>query len=273
MAIFKHKGQDIYYEVHGEGSKTLMILNGIMMSTTSWQPFVPHLKANYKVILVDFHDQGKSAFMSESYTNDIQVDLVLELMANLDLKDVTLLGISYGGEIAMRLAIRDDSRLNQLILANTTAYTNHQLKAIGDNWINAAKTYDGKQFFKATIPPIYSMLFYETHIEWLEAREKMFASAFSKEWYDGFIRLVISAEEHDVRDKLSLIKVPTLVIGADQDIITPLSCQRELVDAIQEAHFIVIQDCGHASMYEQPVAFISAINGFMQTDNTVFKIL
>lgn len=273
MATFKHMDKDIYYEVHGDSETTLVVLNGIMMSTASWQAFIPHLKKHYKVVLVDFHDQGKSEFMDEGYSNDIQVDVVLELMKLLDLKEVVLMGISYGGEIAMRLAIKDASRLKQLILSNTTAYTNQQLKAIGENWIYAAQTHDGAQFFKATIPPIYSMGFYENHIEWLTNREKLFISAFSHEWYDGFIRLVNSAENHDVRDQIHQIEVPTLVISADEDIITPLPCQYELMAALKNAHHVELKNCGHASMYEQPTAFMTAVNGFIKTNNDDFNIL
>ncbi len=272
MAFFKVNDRKAYYEIHGEGDAVLVILNGIMMSCASWQPFISMLTKHVKVVLIDFFDQGKSDYLEGSYSQDVQVELVKDVLEALDLKQVTLLGISYGGEVAMKLASRHSQLLSKLILANTTAYTDPQLKAIGESWINSARTYDGKQFFKATIPPIYSSEFYEGHSEWLNAREQLFDKLFDKKWYEGFIRLVISAETHDERGRLGHIKIPTLIIGADNDIITPLSRQAQLNDLISESKFLVIKKCGHASMYERPIEFFTSVLGFMKVAGETFNL-
>lgn len=274
MAFFSHEGHQVYYEVHGEAEKTLIILNGIMMSAASWQPFIKLLKEHVRVVLVDFFDQGKSSKTHVPYDQTLQVGLVKALIDHVRCSsgEMVLLGISYGGEIAMKVAVEAPEAVDALILANTTDYTDPQLKAVGDAWINAAKTYDGRVFFKATIPPIYSGEFYERQLEWLSAREKMFSELFKPEWYEAFIRLVISAENHDERHLLSRIKVPTLVIGADQDQITPLDCQKRIAAAISNARFMVIPECGHASMYEKPHEFFAMVLGFIGTAKETFEI-
>lgn len=272
MSLIEVNHKKAYYEVHGDGETSLVILNGIMMSCASWQPFIGMLSKQFKVVLLDFYDQGKSEYLDFTYTQDLQVELVKELLTALDLQQVTLMGISYGGEVAMKFAIKYQHMLSKLILANTTAYTNQQLKAIGDSWIYSAKTYDGKQFFKATIPPIYSTEFYESRVEWLDARERLFDKVFDEKWYEGFIRLVISAEKHDIRDQINAIKLPTLIIGADEDIITPLPCQEQIYQEIENSRFVVIKHCGHASMYERPIEFFGAVIGFIMTGHEVFTI-
>lgn len=272
MAYMNVGEHQVYYECHGEGDRALVILNGIMMSSTSWQPFLGMLTKYVKVVLIDFYDQGKSTFMTENYTQALQVELVESFLSQLSLKETTLLGISYGGEIAMQVASRSPELLNRLILANTTAYTDPQLKAIGESWINAAKTYDGRQFFKATIPPIYSSGFYARRLDWLNAREDLFVRLFDERWYEGFIRLVISAESHDARQMIKAIKHPVLIIGADEDLITPISCQEALVRQIEHATFLVIKACGHAAMYEKPIEFFTAVLGFIFTSDEAFTI-
>lgn len=265
MAFLNYHSKSIYYEVHGENKNVLLMLNGIMMSSASWQPFIPVLKKSFQIVLLDFFDQGQSDFYEGTYSQDLQVDVLKELMHHLDLKDkkVTLMGISYGGEVAMNFALEAPELIDALILANTTAYTNKQLKIVGDSWIDVAKTYNGKSFFQVTIPPIYSTGFYEKNYKWLEKRQAHFEVAFKAPWYEGFIRLVKSAEKHDVRSRLHELKMPVLVLGAKNDMITPIACQREIVEAIEDATFLVIEDCGHASMYEKPKAFVTAITGFI----------
>ena len=274
MPFLTFEGKEVYFEKHGDGAQTLVILNGIMMSTASWQPFVKYFSGKFTLVLVDFFDQGKSAYLdNQVYTQDLQVGLVVDVIKQLELKRVLLLGISYGGEIAMKVAARHGELLEGLILANTTAYTNPQLKAIGDSWNYAASTHDGGIFFKATIPPIYAASFYEAKLEWLEAREKMFTEVLTPKWYDGFTRLVKSAEHHNAIQELQNIKCPVLIIGADEDQITPLTCQRQINALIEHSKFVVIQQCGHASMYEKPSEFISIVEGFANVMLETFTIL
>ncbi len=266
-------GHTVHYEVYGSGDKTLLVLNGIMMSTKSWQPFIPFLEKRLRVVLMDFFDQGQSAYLNDSYTQAIQVEAVVSVLDALAIERTSVLGISYGGEVAMHLAEHHGARIDRLILANTTAYTNDQLKAIGDNWVDAARTHDGKRFFKATIPPIYSWGFYEANSTWLREREALFAEAFDAKWYEGFIRLVESAETHDARAALPNFKMPVLVIGAEEDIITPVAFQKALYEAIPKATYLVLPDCGHASMYEQPHAFTAAVLGFLEAGGADFNIV
>ena len=104
MAFLEFEGKQVYYEIHGKG-EPLMILNGIMMSTASWKAFFPDLSRHNTVILVDFLDQGQSSRMTEPYTHAIQVRLLDALVSALPFERVSVMGISYGGEVAIQFAI------------------------------------------------------------------------------------------------------------------------------------------------------------------------
>ncbi len=266
------QGKNMYYETYGEG-EPLVILNGIMMSTGSWALFVDVFSSKNKLVLVDFIDQGQSDKAEEQYTQDMHVEMLRELFSVLNLDKVHLMGISYGGEVAQRFALKYQDMLLSLILANTTSYTNHILKDIGDGWIYAAKTYDGSTFFKVTMPYVYSPEFYEANITWLKEREKAFSVSLKPEWYEGFIRLVRSAEDLNITEEISKIKVPTLIIGAEYDITTPLRCQEEIQKRIPDSKLIVIKGSGHATMYEKPYEFISAVLGFVECCSKEINIL
>ncbi|MTI70723.1 MAG: alpha/beta hydrolase [Firmicutes bacterium] len=265
-------GKNIYYEVYGEG-EPLVLLNGIMMSTLSWKAFINAFSKNNKLILIDFIDQGQSDKSEKLYTHDLHVETIKGLLDYLHIKKVHLAGVSYGAAVAMKFALSHQNRLLTLSLANATSYTTYMLKDIGQSWINASKTYDGATFFKATIPTIYSVKFYEKNIEWLRNREKLFSQVFTKEWYDGFIRLVKSAESLNITDELYKIKVPTMIIGSEYDLVTPIDYQQEIYNGIENSRFTIIKDAGHASMYEKPHEFISIITGFISTYNEKLKIL
>ena len=87
MAYFKYLNKSIYYDVSGQG-EPLIILNGIMMSTKSWESFKDELSKEFMFIRVDILDQGQSDVYLENYTQDIQVELVKELINHLNLTKV-----------------------------------------------------------------------------------------------------------------------------------------------------------------------------------------
>lgn len=262
---FKFNGKNIYYESHG-GGEPLLILNGIFMSCASWAPFIKEFSKTNRLLLLDLLDQGISDKMDDEYTLDIQSDLVIAFLDDIGLDRVSICGMSYGGELAMKIAAGYPQRINKLVLSNTTAYTSPWLKDIGHSWEYAFESCDGRQFFKTCIPLVYSPVFYEKNLQWLHEREDMFIKYFTKPVYEAFGRLTRSVEKHDERDNLKNITARTLVISSEYDFITPVYFQKEIADTIPNAGHAVVPGAGHALMYEKPAEFTALVLGFINTD-------
>ena len=274
MSIFKIKDKDIYYELDGSSNNPkLLILNGIMMSTASWTPFMDTLKEHFQILRMDFYDQGKSSKLNGSYTQKIQVDLIKELLDYLEIDKINIAGISYGGEVALLFALDYPEKIERVILFNSGAYTNPWLKDIGDGWIKAGQTRNGELYYKTTIPVIYSTKYYEEKIEWMRNREKVLVPIFSNEVFlDAMERLTRSAESFDARNRLSEIDLPILIVTAENDILTPKKDQEYLYKNIKDAKWIIIPEAGHASMYENPSMFTTLITGFFLIKDIKYNI-
>jgi pimeloyl-ACP methyl ester carboxylesterase len=274
MSIFKYKGKEVYYLLEGEDHlPKMMILNGIMMSTTSWQPFMETWLEQFQVLRVDMLDQGKSSKMEDNYKQNIQVQMLKALLDELNIKSINLVGISYGGEVALSFACTYQEYVKRLILFNSSAYTNPLLKDIGRSWIKAGQTRDGSLYYKTTIPIIYSPSYYESKYEWMQKREQVLTPIFSDPVFlDAMERLTLSAESFDVRDQLDDLNVHTLIITAEEDFLTPRKEQEYLAKRIKNAHWMTIPGVGHASMYENPLIFASLITGFFLVKNDTYKI-
>ncbi|GHV89396.1 oxidoreductase [Spirochaetia bacterium] len=265
MATFDFEGTPIYYETYSEG-EPLLILNGIFMSCVSWKGFVPAFSKYNRLLLLDLADQGQSGKLDHEYTQELQERVVIAFLNHLGLDRVSLCGISYGGEVALRVAGRHPERVRKLVLSNTTAYTSAWLRDIGHSWEYAMNSHDGHAFFKTCIPVVYSPEFYENHYAWAQNREELFVKYFPPEVYDAFARLTRSAETHDERSLLPGITAPTLVISSEFDFVTPLSNQKEIVSQIPNAGHVLIHGAGHAAMYEKPAEFTSLVLGFINSD-------
>ncbi|MDO8107590.1 alpha/beta fold hydrolase [Isoptericola sp. b441] len=271
MPCFELDGTTIHYEDHGEG-EPLVVLNGIFMSCASWQAFVPSFSARNRLLLLDLVDQGASGTVDHEYTQELQERVVLAFLDHLGLADAHLCGVSYGGEVALRVATRHPDRVRKLVLANTTAHTSPWLYDIGKSWERAMASHDGHVFFTTCIPVVYSPGFYEANHDWIAAREEFFVRVFTPEVYDAFARLTRSAETHDERARLAEVTAPTLVISSEHDHVTPLVNQTELVAGIPGAAHVMIQGAGHAAMYEKPTEFTALVLGFVNHQTTGIAI-
>lgn len=273
MSTLNFKGRKIFYDVQGEG-KPILILNGIMMSTKSWEPFVKSFTAQNQFIRLDFIDQGQSDKLENSaYTQDIQVDIIEALLKEIGIHKVNVVGISYGGEVATMFAIKFPYMVERLVLFNTTPYTSPWLAEIGHQWNAIGKTRDGSTYYKAAIPVIYSPSYYESKLEWMKKREAFLLPIFSNPVFlDAMERLTNSAESYDVRKDLVKIVAPTLIVAADEDYLTPIANQRELHKQIKNSELVILPGVGHASMYEKPLIFVSLVLGFINTLETEYNI-
>jgi pimeloyl-ACP methyl ester carboxylesterase len=264
MSVLNLKdGGSIYYEIHGNG-EPLILLNGLMMNTLSWMDFIPQLADKFQLILLDFRDQGRSSKLPEGYDNDIHADDTLALLDALKLSKVHMVGTSYGGQVALKFALKYQDRLKTLILPNTLSWIPNQLKAIGEGWEEAAQLYDGAKFFKLAIPWVYSRHFYQTSLEWLTARQKLFKDMLTKEWFDSMIRLSRSTRSYYIApEQLQTIQVPTLLIGAEEDMVTPIEVMSVMHDNIKGSEFVIIYKAGHGAVLEKLHEFVTIICGFV----------
>ncbi len=266
MPVLEVNDIKINYQLDGDGEETLVLLNGIMMSTASWAEFVPFYteKNNYSLLRLDFRDQGMSSKFEEDYHVSIHVDDLKELLDKLDIKKVHLLGISYGAMVAMMFAIKYPECLSSLILPNAIAKVTKYLQAVSDIWEEAARLNNGELFFKLSMPLIYSDDFYNRKWDWLKEREKTFDQLLKEPWFESLIRLSQSSKDFDILDQLYKIKAPTLLIAGNRDIITPPYEMRKIRDRIEHSSMVIIENAGHASFYEKMVEFNSTVIGFLK---------
>ncbi len=252
----------LYYEVHGEG-KPLVLLNGIMMNTLSWAEHIPDLKDHYQVITYDMRDQGQSNRLEEGYRIDVHAEDLKKLLDHLGIKKANILGVSYGGQVALIFSLGFPEMVEKLILSNTAAHVDQYLLSLGQMWKRAARLYDGEAFFDLALIPIYSRGFYNHHYDWLANRRGLFRDFLTREWFDGFIRLASSNEDYDLRGEISRIEARTLLIAAEEDIITPPEQMLEIHRALKNSQFVSIPDTGHAAFLEKRETFCTLIKGFL----------
>jgi len=273
MSVFPFKGKEVFYVVDGDAKRpAVLILNGIMMSHKSWAPFLPELTRHFRVIRLDMLDQGLSSKMEEPYTQALQVEMLAAFCRHFGEK-VHIVAISYGGSVALQLAARHPECIDRMVLLNAAAKTTPWLRDIGRGWNEVARIKNAEAYYHITIPYIYSPGFYTRKIDWMEARKEKLMPLFASDSFrEAMIRLTDSAESHDVTGELSSMEIPTLVVAAEHDMLTPPFEQKYLVERMPQAELVMFNDCGHASMYEKPELFVQTIVGFLNLETQDYTL-
>ena len=249
---FNYNGLEIKYLVEGSG-KPIIALNGIMMTIDSWEPIAEPLRKHNTLIRIDMIDQGKSSKVDFEYTIDDQSDLIASLITYLGYEKASVMGISYGGYVAINLASRYPNLVDRLVLFNTTANVNKREAEIFYAWQSSAKLGDPYDFYLTMVPQFYGYTWYLTRSDWLKKREGLLVDFFkSKEYRESIYRLCQSCLSHDSRDKLKDITAPTLIVGGSEDYLFPYIRQEYLHRNIKNSQLILMADTGHVSPYENP---------------------
>jgi esterase len=111
----------IYYKKLGEGP-ALIIIHGLYGSGDNWLQVAQYLKDNYTVYLPDMRNHGNSNH-SDEFGYDVMAGDIYELIEERRLNQITLLGHSMGGRIAMRFAELHSEMIKQLIIVDMPPVT------------------------------------------------------------------------------------------------------------------------------------------------------
>ncbi len=266
MAIFEYRGTSLYYEEMGDpnSKNTVAFLNGVMASTSSWAYLTPvFVKMGFRVILHDFKGQLKSSKPCGPYTFAEHCDEARALFESLGIKQLHLVGTSYGGEIAMKFAVLYPETVKTISVIDSVSELDSVLEGFVLGWKALCDIGDGELFFNGMAPSIYGPEFMANNRTMLSERAKAVKSMppdyleGQKILYDTFLQEVTMTSE------LVRVQCPALIICGEDDILKPSKFSKIIADHIPNSEYITIPNCGHVAIFEKPKELESAVSGFI----------
>jgi 3-oxoadipate enol-lactonase len=255
MAFTRANDIVLHHQVVGrEGAPALVFANSLGSDFRIWQEIVPSLADRYRIVLYDKRGHGLSDAPSGPYTIDDHTEDLLALLDHLHVENAALVGLSVGGMIAQRIAVKAPARVRALVLCDTAA-------KIGtpESWAERiaaveASGIDGiadsvlqrwfTQSFRATRPA-----------EWNGWRNMLVRTPVQ-----GYVGTCAAIRDADLTTDAARIAVPTLCLVGDQDGSTPPDLVRHTAGLIPGARFNIIEEAGHIPCIEQPHATAQLID-------------
>jgi proline iminopeptidase len=274
---------EIYFDVEGmalapDGTRmverpTAFLLHGGPGGDHSgFKPGYSPLAERMQLVYVDHRGQGRSARgLKETYTLDNNVDDLEALRQHLGLDKVVVIGVSYGGMVALAYAARYPESVSHLVAVVTTpSYrfldrakailaekgTDEQ-RAMGDIlWAGAFENEEQLLEYYRVMGPLYSLKFDAEKAAESRARGIRSVDAIN-EGFGGFLRT------YDVTGELHKVTAPTLVIAGRHDWICPVDQSEEIARLIPHADLRIFENSSHSVAADEHDALMDVIKGFV----------
>lgn len=241
-------------ELYDRGSgPTILLLHGAG-GLKAGAPFLQSLSAKARVVAPSHPGFGKSPLPDWISSIDDLAYLYLDLIEQLDLRDVTLVGMSMGGWTAAEIAIKNSERLTRIVLADPVGIkpSGREVRDIPDIWALDDATLAKLMQHDPSKAPNYATMSDEDLA--VVARNREAAALYLWEPYMHNPQLL---------RRLHRIKKPTLFIRGASDGLVSAEYVRAYSEAIAGSRIVTIERAGHSPANEQPDSFVQAILEFM----------
>jgi pimeloyl-ACP methyl ester carboxylesterase len=262
MAIAEVNGQQLYYEVHGEG-EPLLCVHGLACDTLAWIPQIQGFSAAYRTVIFDNRDVGRSSMAEEAYEIADMARDALALADQLGLDTFHLVGISMGGAIAQEIACQAPDRVRTLTLAVTFPAGSTYACRLAEVWGNRLRQISFEQHVDELMMLNHSEEFFE-NADMVDFIRTAMLNNPNRQSADAFGRQIAACGRHDTRERLAELRMPTHVIGGEYDILVPIWKSRELAKRIPGAKLTVLERAPHGLSLERADEFNAAVLGFIR---------
>ena len=254
MAFIRANGIVLHHQVLGRpDGPALVFINSLGSDFRIWQDVAPAFLESCRVVLYDKRGHGLSDAPPAPYTLDDHTSDLLALLDRLGIESAALVGLSVGGMIAQRMAVRAPRRVRALALCCTAARI-----GTAETWaerIAAVERGGIEAIVEAVLQRWFTPLFRETRPDDCAGWRNMLVRTPAH----GYAGTCAAIRDADLTADAARIAAPTLCVAGDQDGSTPADLVRGTADLIPGARFELIGSAGHIPCVEQPAVLARLI--------------
>ncbi len=256
---FEDKGVNLAYRDAGpRNAQTLVFIHAMSFHQGIWQDVISHMPSELRIVTYDQRGHGASNVPPLPYSLDDYANDAIQLLDDLEVQACYLVGISFGGLVAQRVAELRPDLVDRLVLSNTALKI-----GVLEDWMESADAARNEGFSRKKIegffPELFSAEFCHSSPNYGELVIRRMQ--ISVDGYVGCSQAIGHADLSKNPD--SRPTQPTLVIGTDNDVITPLGVVEELAASLPNGQFKVIKGAGHLPCVDKHKEFADLVVSFL----------
>jgi aminoacrylate hydrolase len=253
---------DLYYEEAGDGAP-LMLVPGLSGQGSFWISQVPVFSREFRTVIHDHRGAGRSSHSRIRYSVEQMADDALRLMDALGIGSAHFVGHSTGGAIGQVIALEHPDRLRSLVLSATWAGPDPFFRRLFESRRQTLIDSGIEAYLRASVLVQATPRWVSEHDEFISDLHRVTAAAAAP--VEVLVSRIDAILRHDRRRRLLEIRVPTLVIVAQDDMITPRFYSEELAARIPGAKLVVLETGGHFAPAIHSEPYNTAVGQFLRT--------
>ncbi len=255
-------GHRIWWEYHGAHDReAVCLLNGVGMHTGAWYGFLPRLRPEFDVLLFDYPGQGRSSAVDVPYFIDRFGAYLTRIADELGLAKFHLMGISYGGFVALDYARQFQERLFTLVVSGILLSREELFAMYQDLSLRFYR--GGPEAFELYTHYMYEKIFGESFVRSLKDKLPKMRQSFFERWRErvgALVRLTQAQDPFFERLEANLpgyrsIRTPALLMAGAEDRVIAPRVQRRIATILPDSVFLEVPDCGHVVYIEKSDLF------------------
>lgn len=242
----------------GGSGPVVVFSHGLLMNHTMFAPQVEALRDSYRVVTWDERGHGEAEHEG-SWTYWDSADDLIAILDHLGVESAVLAGMSQGGYLSLRAALKYPDRLHALVLLDTQAAPEEPdmipaYHAMSDDWVANGANQETLDFCASAILGPGA-----DDEPWKQHWASMPRHRSAQVMHPLIVR-------EDITDRLSEIGVPALVVHGEQDAAIPVHRAEELVAGLPDARpLVLVSGAGHAANLTHPEPVNQAIRAFLDS--------
>ena len=266
------EGHRARYLTAGEGGPPLVLLHGVGTSSGEWLGVLPDLARNHRVYAVDLPGYD-GTYEPPDYSPAFTASFVNSFLEAVGAKSAVVVGNSFGGLVALHLALSEPARVCALVLSDSAGLgqaVNPALVALsspggGELAKTLAKTRLGAA--QRSIQRALLLFSRPWRISWKWVKDQ-YKLAQLPNFTDATLASLRNAvgatgQREVLLERLPQLQMPTLIVWGIEDRLLPYSQAKEAIALVQDGSLELISKCGHLPHVEQPKRFVSTLGEFL----------
>jgi pimeloyl-ACP methyl ester carboxylesterase len=251
-------GLDIHHEIQGEGPP-IVFVHGLGSTSNVWHAQRLTLSKCYQVILYDRSGAGRSQKARDGYSIDGWTAELAGLLDHLAVPSAVVVGHSLGSMVAQRFAGKYPERTRALVLAGGEAELGPEEKTALTERARSIEANGLLAVVGSWLTAVLSAATREANPVLAGLTREMFLSNDAR----TYVLHCLALRDGAVRSDQAHIACPTLLTVGDQDLVTPLSWQRQIAAGIANSRIRIIPNTAHMTMLESPAVFNTVLLEFL----------
>ncbi len=262
----------LHVEQYGEGHRQIMMLHGFGANSYTWRSWIGGLAKEHRVWSVELKGHGSApAPPDDLYSIHDHADLVRRLIVQQDLRQLTLVGHSMGGGVALLVVLRllEEERLERLVLVSSAAYPQRLPPFISLSAHGPVSEFGLRLFPKRLLIRLVLRSIVYDRQSVTDAQVAAYAEPFYKAAHRAALiktaTRMIPPDFGEITRRFPEIELPTLLLWGRQDRVVPLAVAEKLLAALPKAQLEVIEECGHVPPEEMPKESLKIVQKFLRS--------